>query len=47
MNHFMDAAQNAKDLTSILSLLDIKTQWLLRLHTVNNIDDIDGFALHS
>ena len=45
MNHFMDTAQNAKDLTSILSLLDIKTQWLLRLHTVNNIDDIDGFAL--
>lgn len=45
MNHFMDVAQNAKDLTSILSLLDIKTQWLLRLHTVNNIDDIDGFAL--
>lgn len=44
MNHF-DPYRNAKDLASILSLLEYETQWLIKSHTANNIDDIDGFAL--
>ena len=44
MNHF-DPYRNAKDLASILNLLEYETQWLIKSHTANNIDDIDGFAL--
>ena len=44
MNH-LDPYRNAKDLASILSLLEYETQWLIKSHTTNNIDDIDGFAL--